>query len=166
MDKQSLIQSLQLEPHIEGGYFRRTYSAQHSVAQAQGQRQLMSSIFYMLTDDRPIGYFHRNQSDIIHYWHGGSALSYLLIDQHGNLSRPSLGPNLDAGEQLQLIVPGGYWKATVLEHGDYGLLSEAVTPGFDYSDMTLATAEQMRRDYPELWAQTDLKIADYCRSDG
>lgn len=29
----------------------------------------------------------------------------------------------------QLIVPGGYWKATVLTEGDWGLLGEAVAPG-------------------------------------
>ena len=34
---------------------------------------------------------------------------------------------------------------------DYGLISEAVTPGFDYSDMRLATATEMQSTYPENW---------------
>ena len=49
-------------------------------------RAILSSIYYMLTDDSPIGYFHRNQSDIVHYWHSGSALTYYLIDSDGNFS--------------------------------------------------------------------------------
>lgn len=151
MNKQRLIESLQLEPHIEGGYFRRTYNSPLT-SDVNGQnRTLLSSIFYMLTDDSSIGYFHRNQSDIIHYWHGGEALRYWLIDPQGKLSSPVLGPEEE--QQLQLLVPGGYWKATELEQGEFGLLSEAVSPGFDYDDMELATTMQIQADFPALFDQ-------------
>ena len=29
MDAEALIEALQLEPHVEGGYFRRTFQADH-----------------------------------------------------------------------------------------------------------------------------------------
>ncbi|MEE8058051.1 MAG: cupin domain-containing protein [Pseudomonadales bacterium] len=51
--------------------------------------------------------YYCNRSDIIHYWHGGNALSYLLINPQGEFSMVKLGPNIEAGEQLQLIVTGG-----------------------------------------------------------
>jgi predicted cupin superfamily sugar epimerase len=151
MNKQQLIKKYQLEPHIEGGYFHRSYASSLNTHSNGQSRSLLSSIFYMLTDDSPIGYFHRNQSDIIHYWHGGEALRYWLIDPQGKLSSPTLGPGEE--QQLQLLVPGGYWKATELEQGEYGLLSEAVCPGFDYDDMQLATAMQMQADFPALFDQ-------------
>ena len=50
----------------------------------------------------------------------------------------------------QLIVPGGYWKAAVLESGEYGLLGEAVAPGFDYRDMTIAKLDDIRTEFPAL----------------
>ena len=157
MNKQTIIQKLQLEAHVEGGYFKRTYTAK--MASANPARSAMSSIYYLLTDDQPIGHFNRNQSDIIHYWHMGSALSYWLIDREGQLSKVILGPDLSAGQQLQLTVPGGFWKATQLENGSFGLLSEAVTPEFDYQDMELGNAEQMQISYPALWP----KIKHFCK---
>jgi len=37
--------------------------------------------------------------------------------------------------------------------GEYGLLSEAVSPGFEYQDMVLASKEQMCKDFPDLFEQ-------------
>ena len=164
MEKQSLIESLELEPHQEGGYFRRTYSSEIEAAASTGSRPLMSSIYYMLTDDSPIGYFHRNRSDIMHYWHSGSPLRYFLITTEGRFRTATLGPNIAAGEHLQLMVPGNFWKATRLEQGEYGLLSEAVSPGFDYEDMTLASNTQLKQLFPELWKSMGHKLSGYCKT--
>ncbi len=163
MDKKSIIATLQLEPHMEGGYYRRTYCSEDNMTNANGsQRPALSSIYYMLTDDSPIGYFHRNQSDIVHYWHSGAALTYYLIDPLGQFSTQRLGPDIAAGENLQMTVPGGYWKATLLSGGEYGLLSEAVSPGFDYADMSLASLEDMQRSFPNLPA--DFELQTFCKS--
>ena len=152
---------------MEGGYFRRSYTASHSTTLVSGaasgaERPLLSSIYYLLTDDSPIGVFHCNRSDIVHYWQRGSSLRYFLIDPQGSLSQVVLGPDLAAGEQLQLTVPGGYWKATRLEQGEFGLLSEAVAPGFDYDDMQLATATQLAAAFPELWQQHSALLTELC----
>lgn len=164
MNKHSLIDQLQLQPHVEGGYFRRSFCASQNIAgSAQGQRPLASAIYYLLTDDSPIGYFHRNRSEILHVWQGGNALSYLLIDPQGHIARHRLGPNLAAGEQLQLLVPGGYWKATELVEGQFGLLTELVCPSFVYEDMQLASAGQMQQDFPSLWADPQLALEKYCK---
>ncbi len=37
----------------------------------------------------------------------------------------------------QLLVKGGCFKATTLVNGDYGLVGEAVGPGFGYEDLTI-----------------------------
>ncbi|MCB1616391.1 MAG: cupin domain-containing protein, partial [Pseudomonadales bacterium] len=145
--------SLGLEAHEEGGYFRRTYTSQTAVHEGVS-KVMMSSIFYMLTRDSPIGFLHKNRSDIMHYFHAGSSLDYYLIDSDGELSQVRLGADLDKGEVLQLLVKGGSWKASRLpEGGEYGLISEAVVPGFDYSDRLLIDPENANRliqRYPEL----------------
>lgn len=147
--KDQLITELGLEPHIEGGYFRRTY--QCALTTSNPEQHLMSSIYYLLTDDRPIGHLHRNRSDIMHYWHCGDPINYWLIDDNGELEQHTLGPDLAAGHRPQLLVRGGLWKATELMHGEFGLLSEAVCPGFDYHDMTLANPETVKQSWPQLW---------------
>ncbi|WP_373092286.1 cupin domain-containing protein [Zhongshania sp.] len=147
MNSATIIAQLGLEPHLEGGYFRRSYTAPHSI----NGRPAMSSIYYLLTADSPIGHLHRNRSDILHFWQGGSSLRYTLISPNGELKQKVMGPNIGAGEQLQILVPGGYWKASELCAGDHGLISEAVCPGFDFADHQLASAAQIQRDHPQHW---------------
>jgi predicted cupin superfamily sugar epimerase len=76
-----------------------------------GQRHLMTSIYYLLTKDSPIGHFHLNQSDIVHYYHLGSPIQYSLIFPDGTLNTVVMGSDVIAGQCLQLHVPGGVWKA-------------------------------------------------------
>lgn len=150
-----VITALELEPHVEGGYFQRTYTATPRVTTSAGERPAMSAIYYLLTDTSPVGHWHRNRSDILHCWHAGRPLRYSLLDPDGELNRIWLGPDLNAGERPQLLVPGGVWKATELlpdtGAADFGLLSEAVSPGFDYADMELARGLELQRAYPHLW---------------
>ncbi len=148
-DRDRIIRELQLEPHVEGGYFRRTYQASQRVGIGRGdERPAMSAIYYMLTADSPVGRWHRNRSDIVHFYHMGDPLHYYLIHPDGSLETAILGPDICAGQRLQLTVTGGTWKATHLPTGDYGLVSEAVSPGFDYADMTLGIREELLRQFP------------------
>lgn len=153
MNKHDLIAQLNLTEHTEGGYFVESYRATATISTERigGDRSLLTSIYYLLTDDRPIDHLHRNQSDILHYFQAGSAITYLLVDPAGNLSQVKLGLNFAAGEVGQLLVPGGYWKAAVLESGEYGLLGESVAPGFDYRDMEIAEADSFKTEFPHLW---------------
>lgn len=139
-EARALIDALGLEPHVEGGYFRRTYTAPGQVIPDEaGPRPTLTVIHYLLTAANPIGHLHRNRADIVHFHQAGGTLEYLLLDGAVALRRVRLGPGWSAGEQLQLTVPGGVWKATRLVAGPYALISEAVTPGFVYADMELAT---------------------------
>ncbi len=142
MTKEDIIKTLKLEPHpLEGGYFRRTYESAHCMNTDVGERRWLTSMYYLLTDDSPIGYLHKNRSDIIHYYHAGAPIRYVIMNPTGEIREAVLGPDLSNGEQLQLVVKGGEWKAAELCSGSYGLLSEAVSPGFDYDDNTLAGVE-------------------------
>lgn len=150
---QQLIAELNLESHVEGGYFRRTYQADHRgpVETDGGDRFLMTSIFYLLTDESPVGHFHLNQSDIVHYYHLGDPIDYYLIDTEGDLTQVTLGHDVTQGHRLQLTVKGGVWKASRLRSGPmgYGLISEAVSPGFDFADMTLGDNGWLGERFPE-----------------
>ncbi len=162
MNKQDLIEQLSLVEHVEGGYFSETYRAAEEIQtpRAGQTRSVMTSIYYLLTDDRPIDHLHQNRSDIMHYFQAGSPITYVLIDLNKTLSRVKLGLNIKQGEVPQLLVPQGYWKAAVLETGEYGLLGEAVAPGFDYRDMTIAKADEIRAQFPALWED----LAPYVRA--
>ena len=159
MDKQDLIKELQLQPlEMEGGYFNLTYTCPHKNDKG---KPLMSSIFYLLTSDSPIDRLHKNCSDIMHYFHLGSPLDIITLHPDGTLQKVTLGPNILNGHKLQHLVPGGCWKTTILHQPcgketdgmenlpNYGLISEAVAPGFEYNDRTMGTDEMIQTDFPQ-----------------
>ncbi len=161
MKKEQLIEQLKLEPHIEGGYFRRTYGSQIKINVAEGtnSRKIASSIYYMLTDLSPIGRLHKNTSDILHFYHGGAPICYYVIHPDGKLQQTILGTDIENGQKLQLLVEGGCWKASELQDGEFGLISEVVVPGFEYQDMEMANAKQIKAMYPDLWGTLSKFIA-------
>ncbi|KAE9650531.1 cupin domain-containing protein [Pseudomonas sp. PB106] len=150
---QDVIKALDLEPHVEGGYFRRTYQADHrdQLETANGPRYLLTSIYYLLDLQSPVGQFHFNQSDILHYFHLGDAIEYSLIHADGSLQTLVMGSDIQAGQSLQLHVPGGIWKASRLLDGEngFGLISEAVSPGFDFADMEMGNRRKLTRQFPQ-----------------
>ena len=46
-----LKESLQLQPHPEGGFFAETYRAESNVAGAKGERSASTAIFFLITPD-------------------------------------------------------------------------------------------------------------------
>jgi len=150
MDIEELIEQLGLEAHVEGGYFRRTFEAGHrdKINTEHGPRFTMTSIYYLLTRESPTGHWHLNRSDILHFFHLGEPVTYYLIHPDGELETVVMGPDPGQGHVLQLAVRGGTWKASHLPAGDYGLISEAVAPGFEYDDMELGTAEKLLELFP------------------
>jgi predicted cupin superfamily sugar epimerase len=151
MEAEELIDALGLQPHVEGGYFRRTFQADHRerIATPAGDRFTLTSIHYLLTGESPVGHWHLNRSDIIHFFHLGAPITYYLIHPDGRLETVVLGPDPRKGHKLQLAVTGGTWKASHLSSGDYGLISEAVAPGFEYEDMTLGKRVRLLEQFPQ-----------------
>ena len=152
---EQVAKALNLSGHVEGGFFRRTYQADDyaKLSTEKGERFILTSIFYMLTSQSPIGHFHLNKSDIVHYYHMGDPIRYTLIYPDGKLEQVIMRSDVTKGELLQLTVKGGIWKSSELLTGDhgYGLISEAVSPGFDYADMTLGTNDLLQEKFPQHW---------------
>jgi predicted cupin superfamily sugar epimerase len=151
IDKVDLIRQLKLQPHTEGGYFRRTFQADHRrpVKVDDEDRYTMTAIYYLLTDDSPVGHWHMNRSDILHFFHLGAPVRYFLIHPDGVMQTVTLGPDLHRGQVLQLPVKGGVWKASQLSAGEFGLISEAVAPGFDSADNQIGERASMEAWFPD-----------------
>lgn len=147
-----LIRLLALEPHVEGGWYRRSFCSESAldIETPGGNRPLLTSIYYLLTTEHDTGAFHLNRSGILHYFHEGDPIHYSLIYPDGHLQGIVMGGDLAAGQQLQLFVPGGVWKASRLSVGSlgYGLVSEAVAPGFDFEDMSLGRRADLVTQFP------------------
>lgn len=142
----SWVERLGLQPHPEGGYFRRIFTDARTVSTAGGVRAAASSIHYLLDAASPRGRLHRNRSRILHYLQHGGPVRYWLLAADGALTSTTLG--VGAGEALFLDVPGGVWKASELVDGaDHALVSEVVLPGFDYADHEFMSLSQLAGDH-------------------
>lgn len=142
------IARLGLEPHPEGGWFRRIYTDGRVLATPAGVRAAASSIHYLLDWRSPVGRLHRNRSTILHFLQHGGPVDYHLLAADGSLR--TLRLSFEPDQALFLEVPGGVWKSSRLVAGaDHALVSEVVLPGFDYADHDFMSLSQLAGDYPQ-----------------
>ncbi|GAB3597516.1 cupin domain-containing protein [Microbacterium tumbae] len=127
---------LDLEPHPEGGWFRRTWTSAVAVETPGGARPAATCIHYLLQSDEASAW-HVVTSDEIWLWHGPGRLELSL---GGDAASPGvvtpivLGP----GEAAQVLVPAGVWQAARPLDDEEVLVSCVVSPGFDFADWRLA----------------------------
>ena len=132
-----LIRQLGLEPHPEGGLFRRTHQSTLPIrpGDARGPRHALTAIYYLLVD-RGISRWHRVLSDEAWHWYEGAPLELFTAPPHGGAIVASvLGPLSDDAAP-QRIVPASHWQAARCT-GDYTLVGCCVAPGFEFADFTL-----------------------------
>lgn len=153
---QDIVKILDLKKHVEGGYYKRVYESGRMITNeddaSRKQSKLLTSINYLLTSEAPISAFCKNESTIIHFYHMGDPTKYFVIHPDGHLETCTIGPDLHAGHKPQFAVEGGMWKCSTLEepsnHG-YSLISEAVAPGFEFSEWQLGEYDELIKLYPQ-----------------
>jgi len=142
---------LKLSPHpIEGGYFRRTYTSALEIAAPQGPRPAGTAIFYLL-EAGTFSEMHVLRSDEMFHFYLGDPVEMLQLLPDGATAVLTLGPDLAAGQQVQVAVPAGVWQGMrLIGDGRVALVGCTVTPGFNYSDYRNASCEELSARWPEM----------------
>jgi hypothetical protein len=140
---------LNLQPHpIEGGYFRRTYTSAGSLALPRGTRAIGTAIYYLL-EPGTFSEMHVLDSDEMFHFYLGDPVEMLQLHPGGRSAVMTLGPDLAAGQHVQLVVPAGVWQGTrLIGDGQVALLGCTVTPGFDYADYRNASYAELLEQWP------------------
>lgn len=128
----ALIESLGLQAHPEGGWYRETWRAEA----ADGERAAGTSILFLLEDGQG-SHWHQVDAEEHWFWHGGAPVELSVADDAGEHSVIRLGMDIGAGQSPQGRVPTGYWQAAK-PVGGWALVSCVVIPGFRFSGFTLA----------------------------
>ncbi|HPA35341.1 MAG TPA: cupin domain-containing protein [Chitinophagales bacterium] len=139
MKAEELIRGLELAPHPEGGYYRRTYLAEDAS---------FSSILFLMTAGN-FSAFHRIASEEQWNWMGGDAIHIHEIDQEGEYREIILSDSI-ASPRYQHVVKGGHWFAATCEGSmGYALCGCTVVPAFRFEDFELADRAALCAQFPQ-----------------
>jgi predicted cupin superfamily sugar epimerase len=132
MSAGAIIAKLGLQPHPEGGWYRQTWAG----PEVQGRAVGTAILFLLKAGER--SHWHRVDADEIWLWHAGAPLVLSMGEVVSEDYR--LGPDVLAGEAVQVVVPAGWWQAA-RSTGDWTLVSCTVSPGFRFEGFELAPPE-------------------------
>jgi predicted cupin superfamily sugar epimerase len=128
-------EALHLEPHPEGGWYRRTWTSPSAVGTSGGDRPAATLILFLLPPGEASAW-HTVTSDEIWLWHGPDPV---VLQLGGSAERPEAGERILLGpDRVQGHVPAGVWQRTLPSDGET-LVSCVVSPGFDFADFALET---------------------------
>jgi hypothetical protein len=152
---------LDLAPHpVEGGYFRRTFTSAAHLDLPRGSRPQGTAIFYLL-EAETFSEMHMLDSDEMFHFYLGDPVEMLQLYPDGRSALLTLGPDLIAGQQVQLLVPAGVWQGMrLIGKGEWALFGCTVVPGFSFDDYQNASFAELAPKWPD---QRD-RIKDLTRS--
>jgi predicted cupin superfamily sugar epimerase len=131
-----LIDTLGLQEHPEGGWYRETWRADA----AEGERGTATAILFLLEAGQH-SHWHKIDATEIWLWYAGNPLQLSLADPSGvETADIRLGPDVSAGDAPQQVIRPGEWQAARPLPGkhNYTLVSCLVSPAFEFAGFTLA----------------------------
>ena len=134
------IEKLKLQPHPEGGYYKRFYESTeiHNCSDGRGFRPCLTSIWFLI----PKGVktkFHKIKSDELWFFHSGNPLNIVFFNDKNSSKQLILSNKAIDNHHHTCVMSAGIWFASEALKGDfdYSLVSCAVSPGFDFEDFAL-----------------------------
>ena len=159
-----IIDALKLEPHIEGGFYRRVFKSVETILlQALPSRytedhKFAGSIYYLLTRTT-CSKMHRLKSDETYHFYKGASVELLVLYPNGDSQIVVLGSDILNGEVPQFTVPHGTWQGSRIkpesksvpnepvDRFDYALMGTTVYPAFEYSDFEFGDKQYLIENY-------------------
>ena len=132
MDPAVLIADLGLQPHPEGGHYRRSWTGPPGPT----GRPSGSAIHYLLVAGER-SHWHRVDASELWVFNGGDPLMLSVVAADGQLTEHVLGDDLATTPPTQAVVPPGAWQSAV-PRGSWTLVTCVVVPGFDPDGFELA----------------------------
>lgn len=134
MTADEVITELGLAPHPEGGWYRQTWVA------SDGPRSSGTCIYFLLKAGERSHWHRVDATEIWHFYAGSPLVLRLAANDKGPAVPHMLGPDLQAGQVPQVIVPTNYWQSAESTHS-WSLVGCTVSPGFSFDGFELAAPE-------------------------
>ncbi|MDD9911304.1 MAG: cupin domain-containing protein [Ahrensia sp.] len=124
----SLIETLKLQRHPEGGHYVETFRDEAGASTA---------IYYLLEAGDCSAWHRVHGSAEVWHFYAGAPLALTLSPNDHDAQAFRLGANVAMGEKPQVVVPAGCWQ-TAESLGSWTLVGCTVAPAFDFSNFEMA----------------------------
>ncbi|HJW93243.1 MAG TPA: cupin domain-containing protein [Thermoanaerobaculia bacterium] len=123
-----LIESLRLEPHPEGGFYRQMFKSPRVV---NGNRSAVTAIYFLL----PRGQCSR--------WHRVTSDEIWVHLEGGGVMLHTFDGRTTSSQKLEhfVVVNAGEWQAAE-PVDDFALVACFVAPGFEFDDFTMMSDDR------------------------
>ncbi|MFK8250720.1 cupin domain-containing protein [Ancylobacter terrae] len=149
LSSDDVIALLGLEPGATCGFVRLTYVARDRIAPGglpapfEGGRPMGSALYFLVTPQAPVQ-LHRIRNDQLYHYYLGDPLEVLLLHEDGSSAKVVVGPDIAAGQRVQLLIPGGtFHTARLVAGGRWFLGASTEWPGVEPQDVEIATADAL-----------------------
>lgn len=139
----SIIASLKLEPHLEGGHFKEIF---RDTATDSTGRSRSTSIYYLLQNGQHSQLHRLDACEAWHHYSGG-CLDIVEVDNDGP-KVTKLGKSIGNGERPIYVVPAGKWFGAKPADGtDFVLAGCTVAPAFDFEKFEMGDREKLLAEF-------------------
>lgn len=154
MTYQDVERLLDLKPNATCGYVRVTFMSKQRIAPGglpapfQAGRPMGSALYFMLTPQEPVK-LHRIRNDQFYHYYLGDPIEVLMMLTDGTTQHHIVGPDLRAGQTVQLFIPGNtFHTARVIGTRQWFLGGSTEWPGVEPEDVELGNADALAKKYP------------------
>jgi uncharacterized protein len=147
---------LNLEPNATCGFARGTYVSGPSIAAGglpppfANQRPMGSALYFLVTPTAPVR-LHRIRNDQLYHYYLGDPLEVFLLHANGSTERIIVGPDLRAGNRVQLLIPGNtFHTARVIGRRRWFLGASTEWPGVVPTDVEIGNVDEIAAKCPAI----------------
>ncbi len=152
---EKLIRIYNMKPHPqEGGFYTETYRSAHKITKDAlpehyiGDKHHCTAIYFMHTPETK-SFLHRLPTDEIYHFYLGDPVQLIQLNPDGSAKIVFLGPDIEAGQFVQVVVPAGVWHGSYLvDGGEFALMGTTMAPGFDFDDFELGESASLIEEFP------------------
>ena len=159
MSSDDVRKLLNLEPNATCGYVRVTFVSPQRIAPGglpapfAAGRPMGSALYFMLTPDEPVK-LHRIRNDQFYHYYLGDPIEVLMLLTDGSTQHHVVGPDLRAGQTVQLFIPGNtFHTARVAGSRRWFLGGSTEWPGVEPADVELGKMDELAAKYPSVAQQ-------------
>lgn len=150
---EEIIAKLDLQPHIEGGYFREDFKSDimlpGDLLDKEGNRSIITTCYYLLSQGQK-SIFHKMTSEEIWYFCSGGPIELFEISEEGVLKKTVLGPEISKGQHPKVHIHKNTWfAASPCKKTEYALMSCVVFPGFEFVDWEQGDPVYLKKISPD-----------------